>query len=59
MMVSNKNLLYLHRTQWNFPPTFKAAKRVWAGLLRSVLRGASKQLRVDRGWDLRDANPNV
>eukprot|EP00434_Breviolum_minutum_P017244 symbB.v1.2.015222.t2/scaffold1115.1/size137032/7 len=26
----------------------EAAKRVWAGLLRSVLRGASKQLRVDR-----------
>ena len=28
----------------------EAAKRVWAGLLRSVLRSAAKQLRVDRGW---------
>eukprot|EP00435_Cladocopium_sp_Y103_P059573 s857_g21.t1 len=28
--------------------TLEAAKRVWAGLLRSVLRSAAKQLRVDR-----------
>jgi hypothetical protein len=32
------------------PSTSEAAKRVWAGLLRSVLRSAAKQLRVDRGW---------
>lgn len=29
--------------------TLEAAKRLWAGLLRSVLRSASKQLHLDRG----------
>ena len=34
--------------------TLEAAKRVWAGLLRSVLRSAAKQLRLDRGWELHE-----